>query len=103
MRFILALTSVALLSLGPVTGTAMPMDRKAGTAQGPVITFVAGWWEQENRSDAADRYWHLNRTDRRRYDQIEARIAHRHKRYHLDHYDRRDDRDLTEQRRLLDY
>jgi hypothetical protein len=102
-RLMLVSAASALLCLTSATGSAAPTDRATAGARAPAITLVEGWWEQENRGDAADRYWQLNRNDRRRYDQTETRIQTRHKRYHLDQYDHRDDRDLTTQRRILHY
>ncbi len=102
-RFILVPATLALLGLGTVTGSATPIDLRAVVARAPAITLVDGWWEQENRTDAPDRYWRLKPADRRRYDQVQARIEHRHRQYHLDQYDHRDDRDLAQQRRMLHY
>jgi hypothetical protein len=102
-RFAIASATLALLGLGPTASSATPMDHTAAAQRAPVLTLIGGWWEQENRTDAPDRYWHLNLADRKRYNEAQARIERRHKRYHLNDYDRRDDRDLTEQRKLLDY
>lgn len=102
-RLILVPATLALLGLGTVTGSAAPMDRHPVVARAPAITLVEGWWEQENRNDAPDRYWRLKPADRRRYDQVQARIERRHRQYHLDQYDHRDNRDLAEQHRLLRY
>jgi len=102
-RLILVSAAIALLSLSSVTGSAAPMGRTIVTARAPTITLVEGWWEQENRTDAPDRYWQLKRSDYRRYNSIQARIDQRHRRYHLDQYDRRDNRDLREQHRILHF
>ena len=102
-RFAIASATLVLLGLGPTASSTTPMDHTAAAHRAPVFTLIGGWWEQENRTDAPDRYWHLNPADRKRYDEAQARIERRHKRYHLNDYDRRDDRDLTEQRKLLDY
>ena len=99
-RLMLAPAALALLSLTSVTGAA-PMARKAVAA--PAITLVAGWWEQENRNDAADRYWQLKRPEYNRYNSAQARIEQRHKKYHLDQYDQRDKQDLQEQHRILNF
>ena len=98
-RLLLAPAALALLSLTSVTGAAAPIERMAVAA--PAITLVAGWWEQENRNDAADRYWQLRRSDYNRYNSAQARIEQRHKKYNLDQYDRRDKQDLEEQHRIL--
>jgi hypothetical protein len=100
-RLMLVSAALALLCLTPVTGSAAPTDRAAAAARAPAITLVEGWWEQENRGDAPDRYWQLNRTDRRRYDSAESRIQQRHRRYHYDQYDPRDYRDLRQQHTIL--
>lgn len=100
---ILASAVLALLGLGSVTSFAAPMGGAAIAAPAPGVTLVNGWWEQENRADAADRYWQLNRSDYRRYNSAQARIDRRHRRYHLDQYDRRDDRDLAQQHRILHF
>jgi hypothetical protein len=100
-RIMLVSVASALLCLTSGTGSATPTDRAAVAAPAPTITLVAGWWEQENRGDAPDRYWQLKRTDRRRYDSAESRIQQRHRRYHYDQYDARDYRDLREQHTIL--
>jgi hypothetical protein len=100
-RLVLASAALALLSPTSVTGSAAPMGRTPVAAPAPTITLVEGWWEQENRGDAPDRYWQLNRTDRRRYDSAESRIQQRHRRYHYDQYDPRDYRDLRQQHTIL--
>jgi hypothetical protein len=102
-RLILISSAVAAFSLGGAAASAAPTHGLAVAAPIPAVTLVEGWWEQENHGDAADRYWQLNRTDRRRYDAAEARIQQRHKRYHLDQYDHRDDRDLQTEHRVLHY
>jgi photosystem II stability/assembly factor-like uncharacterized protein len=100
---ILASAALALLSLTSVTGSATPMARTAVAARAPAITLVQGWWEQENRTDAADRYSHLKSSDYKRYNSAEARINQRHARYHTDQYDQRDKRDLAQQHRILHF
>jgi hypothetical protein len=102
MRNLVLLSATALiLGLGATTGSAAPASGFAAATPAPAVVLVNGWWEQENQGDAPDRYWQLNRTDRRRYDAAEARIQHRHHRYHLDQYDHRDDRDLRQQHTIL--
>jgi hypothetical protein len=100
---VLASAVAALLSLGSVTGLAAPLSGGAVAAPAPGITLVNGWWEQENRADASDRYWQLKRSDYNRYNSAQARIDQRHRRYHLDQYDHRDDRDLAQQHRILHF
>ena len=99
----LASAVLVLLGLGSVTSLAAPMGGAVVAAPAPGITFVDGWWEQENRTDAADRYWQLKRSDYNRYNSAQARIDRRHARYHLDQYDHRDDRDLAQQHRILHF
>ena len=100
-RLMLLSAALALLSLSAVTASATPMDRSGVVARSPAITLVQGWWEQENRSDAPDRYWQLKRSEYNRYNSAQARIEQRHRRYHYDQYDRRDYPDLREQHRIL--
>jgi len=100
---ILASAVLALLGLAAATGFAAPMGGAAVAAPAPGIILVDGWWEQENRADAANRYWQLNHSDYNRYNSAQARIDRRHRRYHLDQYDRRDDRDLAQQHRILHF
>jgi len=100
-RLMLASAALALLSLTSVTGSAAPTGRTAVAVPAPAITLVEGWWEQENRSDAPDRYWNLNRSQYNRYNSLEARIQQRHRRYHYDQYDHRDYPDLREQHVIL--
>ena len=100
---ILASAVLALLGLGSDTSLAAPLGGAAGVARAPGITLANGWWEQENRTDAVDRYWQLNHSDYNRYNSAQARIDRRHRRYHLDQYDRRDDRDLAQQHRILHF
>lgn len=100
-RLMLASAALALLSLTSVTGSAAPMGRTAVVVPAPAITLVQGWWEQENREDAADRYWRLKRSEYNRYNRLQARIELRHRRYHYDEYDQRDYPDLREQHRIL--
>ena len=102
-RLILASAVLALFGLPSVTGVAAPMNPQTVTAPAPAFTLVDGWWEQENRADATDRYWRLKRTDYNRYNSVQARIERRHRQYHLDQYDRRDQRDLAEQHRILHF
>ena len=100
---ILASAALALLGLGSTTSLAAPVGSAAFAGRAPGITLANGWWEQENRADAADRYWQLNRSDYRRYNSVQARIDRRHRRYHLDQYDHRDTRDLAQQHRILHF
>jgi hypothetical protein len=100
---ILASAVLTLLGLGSVTGSAASRGGAAVAAPAPTITLAAGWWEQENRADAPDRYWHLKHSDYNRYNSAQVRIDRRHRRYHLDHYDHRDDRDLAQQHRILHF
>jgi hypothetical protein len=94
---------LALLSLSTTATSAHSLDWTADAPRASLLMLVDGWWEQEYRTDAPARYWRLSRAERKRYDEAQARIERRHKRYHLKDYDRRDDRDVSEQRRLLDY
>jgi hypothetical protein len=100
-RLMLLSAALALLSLSAVTASATPMDRSGVGVRAPAITLIQGWWEQENRSDAPDRYWRLKRSEYNRYNGAQARIEQRHKKYNLDQYDRRDKQDLEEQHRIL--
>jgi hypothetical protein len=100
-RIMLVSAASALLCLTSVPGSATPTDRAAAAVRVPAITLVEGWWEQENRGDAADRYWRLKRSDYNRYNSLQARIERRHRRYHYDNYDQRDYSDLREQHRIL--
>ena len=103
MRSLIIMSAAALvLGLGTATSSAAPTSGLVRAAPAPTVTLANGWWEQENRGDAADRYWQLSPRDRRRYDAAEARILKRHH-HHLDQYDRHDDSDLKTQRRLLHY
>jgi hypothetical protein len=102
-RLILASAVIALFGLPSATGVAAPMARNAVAAPASTITLVDGWWEQENRNDAADRYMRLKRSDFNRYNSVQARIDRRHRQYHLDQYDARDHRDLAEQHRILHF
>jgi len=103
MRSLILLSSAALLlGLGTATSAAAPTAGLGVTAQAPTVTLVEGWWEQESHADAADKYWQLSPRDRRRYDAAEARIQKRH-RHQVDHYDKRDDRDLRTEHHLLHY
>jgi hypothetical protein len=102
-RLILASAALALLSISSVTASAAPTNRMAAAPRAPAITLVQGWWEQENHNDAADRYWQLKRSDYNRYNSAQARIDRRHRRYHLDRYDQRDNRDLAQQHRILHF
>jgi hypothetical protein len=102
-RLILASTALALLSLTPVTGSATPTDRAVTAPRAPAITLVQGWWEQENRTDAADRYSHLKTSDYKRYNSAQARIDRRHTQNHTDQYDQRDKQDLAQQHRILHF
>jgi len=103
-RLILASAAMALLGIGAVPVSAAPLARAAGDSaiQAP-ITLVEGWWEQENRGDAPDRYWQLKPSQRRQYDSVQRRIDLRHQRSHTDQYDRHDAADLRTQHRLLHY
>lgn len=104
-RLILASAATTLLGLSAVTGSAAPLGHSTGVGaiQAPAVTLVEGWWEQENRDDAANRYWQLRPTQRRQYDSIQTRIDQRHRRAHTDQYDRHDAADLRTQHRLLHY
>jgi len=93
--------ALALLGFSSVTASTTPIDRSSVGARAPAILLVQGWWEQENRSDAPDRYWQLKRSEYNRYNNAQARIEQRHRRYHYDQYDRRDYPDLREQHRIL--
>lgn len=92
---------LALAALGLGSATTSAAQRSVWPL--PLRHPRSRWWERDNHSDAADRYWQPNRTERRRDDGAEARIQQRHNRYHLNRYDHRDDRDLVTQRRLLHY
>jgi hypothetical protein len=100
-RLMLVSAALALLSLGSAPVSATPTGRTAVAPGAPAITLVDGWWEQENRGDAADRYWKLKHSDYNRYNSAQSRIERRHRRYHYDQYDQRDNRDLAEQHRIL--
>ena len=100
-RPMLLSAALALLSLSAVMASAAPMVRSGVGDRAPAITLVQGWWEQENRSDAPDRYWQLKRSEVARYNSAQARIEQRRRRYHYDQYDRRDNADLREQHRIL--
>ncbi len=100
-HLILASAALALLGLAPVAVSAAPMERTVIASPAPAITYVAGWWEQENHADAPDRYWQLKHSDYNRYNSAQARIDARHRKYHLDNYDARDRKDLAEQHHLL--
>jgi hypothetical protein len=100
-HLILASAALALFGLSSMTGFATPMGRTAAAVRAPAITLVQGWWEQENRSDAPDRYWHLRRSQYNRYNYLQRQIERRHRRYHYDQYDHRDYRDLREQHTIL--
>ena len=104
-RLILASAAIALLGLSTVAGSAAPLGRAtgAGVIQAPAITLAEGWWEQEGRSDAPDRYWQLKPTQRRQYDSAQTRIDRRHRQAHTDQYGSRDRADLRTQHRLLHY
>ena len=101
MRRLMLLSAALALCLSAVTASATPMDRSGVGVRAPAITLIQGWWEQENRSDAPDRYWQLKRSEYNRYNSAQARIEQRHKKYNLDQYDRRDKQDLEEQHRIL--
>src|SRR5271169_6428048 len=99
-RLMLASAAFALLGLSPISASANPMGHAAVGARAPAITLVDGWWERENHNDAPDRYWQLQRSQRNRYNALQARIDERHRRYHYDQYDQRDSRDLREQHQI---
>jgi hypothetical protein len=100
---ILASAVLALLGLSSDTSLAAPRGGAAVAARAPGVTLANGWWEQENRTDAVDWYWQLNRSDYNRYNRSQPRIDRRHQRFHLDQYDPRDDRDLAQQHRILHF
>lgn len=103
MRTLILVSATALVfGLGTPTGSAAPTAGLATAAPAPAITLVEGWWEQENHADAADRYSQLSPSDRKRYDAAEARIQTRHH-HRVEHYDKRDARDLKTEHTLLHF
>ena len=100
--FMLIPVTVVALSLGGATVSAATTHGLAVAAPAPAVTLVAGWWEQENHGDAADRYWQLKPAERKRYDAAEARIQRRHN-HHVDQYGKGDARDVATEHRLLHY
>ena len=100
-RLILISATVGALGLGSTAASAAPMHGLAVAAPAPAVT-LAGWWEQENHGDAADRYWQLKPADRKRYDAAEGRIQKRHH-HHVDQYNKSDAHDVATQHRLLHY
>ena len=100
--FILIPVTAAALSLAGAAASAVPTHGLAVGAPPTAVTLVGGWWEQENHSDAPDRYWQMNRTERKRYDAAETRIQKRHN-HHVAQYNQRDARDVATEHRLLHY
>jgi len=101
----LVLMSAAVLAFGLGTATVSAAPTTSGlavAAPAPAVTLVDGWWEQENHSDAEDRYWQLSPGDRKRYDAAEARIQKRHH-HHVDQYDKHDARDVATEHKLLHF
>ena len=75
MRRIATSLSIAMIALSPFAAVAAPDFPTAAPAAPGHIVRVEGWWEQEHREDVfRDRYWHLPREQRERYDQLEFRI-----------------------------
>src|SRR5690349_17211109 len=101
MRRVVAVSVVlVLLGLAPVTSLATPLAPRASASAGPAITFVDGWWEQENRErEAREEYWALRQQQQARYNRLQAEIdALQRQRQDIDD---RIARDLDEQHRML--
>ena len=101
-RYLFAPPVLALLALTPLPSQAAPFAAPTPQATNPSVTLVDGWWEHEHHEgDAPDRYWHLQREQRDRYDRLQAEQARREaERRRFDDDDRRG---LEEQHRLLGF
>jgi len=104
-RISIASAAAALLCVTAVSGFAAPMTPTAPAATSSPLTLVQGsgpgWWEQENRGDAPQRYWQLQRRDHGRYDRLQAEIDQlRQQRAQID---ARIQQDIAEQHRILHF
>jgi len=101
-RAIVASLAVLVLGLAPLKGASATVLPAPGAAAGnPAIYFVDGWWEQEHRSDASDRYSKWSPAKRKQYDRIQAaqnkRDAERRR------IEDQNNRAVQDQHRLLGY
>jgi hypothetical protein len=100
-RIFSASVVVLLFGLTPGTGTAASIVPRPAVIANPAVLFVDGWWEQENRQDARDRYWRLPPKQITRYHRLQADSDRREQQRRR--IDDENNRARQEQHRLLGY
>jgi hypothetical protein len=101
-RILSASAALLVFGLMPVSSMATSTIQRPAVTAHPLVTLVAGWWEQEHREqDARERYWRLPPQQLGQYNRLQAeqnqRAAQRRK------FNEEDNRARQEQHRLLGF